>query len=83
MTDRERLKVLADRLPESELHAALRYLEFLGGAQEDPVARALREAPEDDEPLTAHDREALEESDRDVEAGRVVSHQEARRRLLG
>jgi hypothetical protein len=41
MTDRERLHVLIDALPEEEVHAALRFVEYL-----------LKCVPPDNQPLT-------------------------------
>lgn len=82
MTDRERLHSLVDDLPEPEAHAALRFVEYLRQGSSDPVARALQEAPTDDEPLTAEDLAALEEAERDRQEGNVASHDEARLQLL-
>jgi len=82
MTEKERLHSLVEDLPAQEVHAALRFVEYLRREASDPVARALREAPLDDEPLTADDLEALEAGQRDLQEGRVVSHDEARRELL-
>jgi hypothetical protein len=83
MTDREQLRALVDTLPDDELRPALRFLEFLRNQGAPPALRALALAPMDDEPMTDEDRAALEEARADVAAGRVVSHAEARRRLLG
>jgi len=82
MTEKERLHTLVEDLPEPEVHAALRFVEYLRREASDPVDRALREAPFDDEPLTAEDLEELEAAERDRQEGRVVSHDEARRQLL-
>ncbi len=39
MNDRERLRALIDELPDTEVHAALRFVEFLLTSREDqPVA---------------------------------------------
>jgi hypothetical protein len=73
---------LVDILPESELQAALRFLENLT-AEDVAPCWSLSDAPVDDEPLTAEDEAALAEAERDLMEGRVVSHDEARRRLLG
>lgn len=83
MTVKERLHALIDDLPESELAAAERYLTYLRLLAQEPVLRALLTAPVDDEPLTEDDRAALREARDEVAAGRVMSHEEARRRLLG
>lgn len=82
MTEKERLHSLVDDLPEPEVHAALRFVEYLRRETSDPVLRALREAPLDDEPVTAEDMEELEAAERDWAQDRVVSHSEARRQLL-
>ena len=44
---------LIERLPDSEIGTAVRFLEFM---LLDPVARALAAAPPDDEPVTEQDR---------------------------
>lgn len=80
---KNRLHELVERLPEPEEHAALRFLEYLAERGADPVLRALAAAPDEDEPLTDEDREALRQGREDAAAGRVVSHEEAVRRLLG
>jgi predicted transcriptional regulator len=82
MTEKERLHSLVEDLPEPEVHVALRFVEYLRRETSDPVARALEEAPFDDEPLTAEDLAELEAAERDRQEGRVVSHDEARRELL-
>jgi hypothetical protein len=83
MTERDRAHALIETLPETELRVARRFLEFLGTESPSPLLRALRDAPLEDEPLTAEERVALEEGERDQAEGRIVSHEEARRRLLG
>lgn len=47
----------------------------------DPIDEALAAAPYDDEPLTEEDRRAIEEAEEDIRAGRVVSHEEVKRRF--
>ena len=44
---------LIERLPDSQLATAVRFLEFM---LLDPVARAVATAPPDDEPVTEQDR---------------------------
>ena len=51
--------------------------------EDDPVLKALRDAPPDDEPLMEEDVAALEEAYEDLAQGRVFSHEEVWRRLLG
>lgn len=48
MAVRERIHRLVDELPDDELDAAKRYLQYLRD-HGDPFARALADAPEDDE----------------------------------
>ncbi len=83
MTEKERLHTLVDQLPEPDLHAALRFVEYLRQEASDPVLRALHEAPIDDEPLTAEDLADLEAAERDWQEGCVIPHDQARRELLG
>jgi hypothetical protein len=67
------LHELIDRLPEDELLAAQRFLEFLASS---PSYRAALSAPPDDEPVTEADAKALSRAIEEVRAGKVVSHDE-------
>jgi hypothetical protein len=69
MTEKERLHSLVEELPEPEVHAALRFVEYLRREAADAVARALREAPCDDEPLTADDLAELDAAELDRQEG--------------
>ena len=80
--ERDILYRLVDLLPERDLDAARRMLRGLLSPEGDPALRAFLEAPEEDEDMSARDLEALARGDADVAAGRVVSHEEARRILL-
>ena len=53
-TEKEHAHELIERLPDSQLATAVRFLEFM---LLDPVGRALATAPPDDEPVTEHDRQ--------------------------
>lgn len=77
---KEKLHQLVDRVPDGEVHTAERFLEYLASS-DDPVIRALMNAPEMDEPLSDADREALEEGRKALEAGDVVSHEELRKAI--
>jgi hypothetical protein len=82
METRERLHALVDSLPDGEAHVALRFLEFLGS--EGTIRLwSMADAPMDDEPLSPEEERALAEAEEDLSHGLVVSHAEARRRLLG
>ncbi len=78
MTIKDELYRLVDELPESELHAAKRYLEYLRNMG-DPLLQALMAAPDDDEPEGEEERASVAEARRDFEAGRVVTHEELKR----
>jgi len=65
VTARERLHQLVDELSDQEADDALRYIVR---RREDPVIAAFSDAPEDDEPFTAADEDALTE----VEANRTA-----------
>jgi hypothetical protein len=73
---REALHELIDRIPDSEIVAAQRLLEHLA---RDASFRSAMSAPPDDEPVTAGDAEAIGRARRDLEAGRVVSHDDVLR----
>ncbi|MBI2893548.1 MAG: hypothetical protein HYY06_08340 [Deltaproteobacteria bacterium] len=48
---------------------------------EDPVAKALAEAPEDDEPVTPEERAALEESRSGRQRAKALTTEQLRRKL--
>ena len=75
---REELKSLIDDLPDYELDAVRQYIQSLHPS-DDPVASALADVPVDDEPVTDDDLSAIEESDADIDAGRVVSIEQLKR----
>jgi hypothetical protein len=79
MAPRDNLHRLVDSLPESELERAERVLEALRLVA-DPPYRPLEDAPLDDEAETPEENAAVAEARGDVAVGRVVSHEEARRR---
>jgi hypothetical protein len=71
---------LVDELPESAVSLAVRLLEAVR-EETDPLLRTLREAPEDDEPLTPEDETAINEGWDDVRAGRTSSLEQVKREL--
>jgi hypothetical protein len=73
---REALHELIDRIPENDIVAAQRLLEHL--ARSAPF-RAAMSAPIDDEAVTAGDVEAIARAQRDLQADRVVSHDDVLR----
>ncbi|MBM3271295.1 MAG: hypothetical protein FJZ01_26980 [Candidatus Sericytochromatia bacterium] len=82
MSPRDKLHRLVDQVPEADVHAAEVFLEFLRQRQ-DPVRAAFEAAPEDDEPLSAEDVASLDEAKADIAAGRFITAEDAKRRLLG
>jgi predicted transcriptional regulator len=83
MVERQVLHVLVDDLPDDELAAAKRFLEFLRSRSKDPLRAFLDEAPLDDEPVTEEDLAAIREGFAEKARGDVVSQEEAERLLLG
>ena len=75
MTTKDALHKLIDELPEDEIQAATLYLQHLRDRQ-DPVLAALLNAPEDDEPETEYERQAVAEGMADLEAGNIVTSAE-------
>ncbi len=80
MADRLSLHTLVDELPEAELPAAMRFLEYLR-RQADPLRSPLEAAPVDDEPVTEEDLAAIREGLAEKARGEVVSHEEVKRLL--
>ena len=83
MSLREELHHVVDDLPESELATAKRFLVYLCLTGRDALLRTLLNAPEDDEEETPEEAEGMAEAYEDVRAGRLIPHEEAKRRLLG
>jgi hypothetical protein len=73
---RDTLHDLVDRIPEEELPAAKRYLEYLVVS---PAYRAALSAEPDDEPVTEADATAIAQAREDVRSGRVIPHDEVLR----
>jgi hypothetical protein len=80
MSARDSLHRLIDKLPESELAAAERFLHYLR-ATTDPMLRALLEAPPDDEPETEEERRLVHEAREELARGEVRTLEEVRREL--
>lgn len=83
MEERQVIHILVDELPEDELVAAKRFLEYLRFRSKDPLRVLLDEALLDDEPVTEEDRAAIREGLAEKARGEVVSQEEAERLLLG
>jgi len=83
MEERQVLHVLLDELPDGELVAAKRFLEYLRFRSKDTLRSFLDEAPLDDEPVTDEDLAAIREGLAEKARGEVISQEEAERLLLG
>jgi hypothetical protein len=71
--NRDCLHSLVDRIPEADLLAARRFLEYLIVS---PAFRATQMAPLDDEEVTRADEEAMADAQADVDAGRITAHED-------
>jgi len=71
--NRDELHVLLECIPESEVATTRKILRALA----DPVELALLNAPEDDEPLSAHEEAAWDADQRRRQAGApLITHEE-------
>jgi hypothetical protein len=73
---RRTLHDLVDRIPEEELSAAQRFLEYLAVS---PAYRAALSAPPDDEPVSDGDAAAIARALEEIRTGKVVPHDEVLR----
>lgn len=77
MSARERLHRVVDLLPEADVGAALRFLDYLWDAQDaNRVLRMLMTTPEDKEPLPANQAASLDRVREEAQRGNVktVAH---------
>ena len=73
MGPREQLQKLIEALPEHEVIAALRFVQYLRDAAfDDPVAMALLAAPETEEGLSSEEIEALDAALEQARTGQVI-----------
>jgi hypothetical protein len=63
---------LIERLPASEIVTAVRFLEFM---LLDPVARAIANAPADDEPVTEEEERAVAEAREWLKHNKAIPHE--------
>ncbi len=78
MTTKDTLKELIDQLPDSELHAVKRFVEYVRDAA-DPLLIVLLDAPHDDKELNEETLASLDEGELDVIEERVASHEDLKR----
>ena len=77
---RQAIKDLIDGLPDLELHAVKRFIQYIRD-MDDPLLRIMAEAPWDDEPVTEEDIAAFTETDEDFRTGNVFTQEEIEREL--
>ena len=77
---RDRLYRLVNRLPDGEIHAAERYLEYLT-EHGDPLVGIAMAAPEEDEELSERGHRLLDEGREDLATGRTYNLDEVKREL--
>ena len=70
--DKNRLAELIEQLPEGEIHAAVRYLEYLKD-RGDPYLKFLMSVPEEDIELTDKFQRELDRAWKDIDDGQVIS----------
>lgn len=78
---RSDLQRLVDELPEGLVHAAQKALEAVREAAGLDMPDSIRNAEEEDEPVSSEERAAIDEAWEDVRAGRVHSMEEVRLEL--
>ena len=71
--ERRAIHDLVDKIPDGELLAVHRVLEFFAA---NPAYRAAWSAASDDEPVTDEDAAAIIRAQEQVRAGKVISHEE-------
>ena len=81
MATKEELYRLVDDLPESELHVALRFLEYLRDLGGDPLLHSLMQASEDDEPDTLEEQQASDKAWQEYLRGEARPWEEVREEL--
>ena len=81
MVTKEQIHKLVDQIPEDDLAEVARYLESLRD-ETDPMLHALANAPEDDEPETPEEAEAVAEARAALARGEVRSLAEIRAEYL-
>lgn len=81
MTTKAELHYLIDSLPDQELPAVQWFLDYVH-AHSDPVLRALRNAPADDEETSVAEEQLVQEARTEVARGEVSSWEVVKQRLL-
>lgn len=82
MTVKQKMYKLIEELPESELRAALRFIEYLVERGDDPFLRTLGQATEDDELTTSGEDLESDQAWKEYLDGNAIPADQARRDLL-
>ena len=77
--EREETRRLLELVADEDMPTLARIVRALAA---EPATTSLEDAPEDDEPVTQEDIEAQAEARADVAAGRIYSHEEAKRLIF-
>ena len=78
--NKNRLAELIEQLPEAEMQAAVRYLEYLKD-RGDPYLKFLMSVPEEDEELTDEFQRELDRAWKDIDDGQVISSDQLKQEL--
>jgi hypothetical protein len=78
---KDEVLALVDELPNDELPAARRYLEYLRDLGSDPLLRARHHAPPDDEAETPEEAAAVQEAREALARGELIPDEDLRREL--
>ena len=78
--NKNRLAELIEQLPEGEMQAAVRYLEYLKD-RGDPYLKFLMSVPEEDEELTDEFQRELDRAWKDIDDGKVISSDQLKQEL--
>ena len=70
---RDSLHALVDRIPDDQISAAQRILEYLSIS---PAYKAAWSAPTDEEPVTGGDSAAIVRGKEELRSGKVVRHED-------
>jgi hypothetical protein len=83
MTTKQDLHRLVDELPDAAVATAARVLRELKADEVPDLPAFLRDAPWDDESIDAEEAAGVREALEDIRQGRLLSHEQARKLLLG
>ena len=78
---RKELVDIVNTLPDKEVPAARRYLQYLRELGNDPVWRSVQDADGDDEEETAEEAAAVTEARKELDEGKGLTTDELRREL--